>query len=159
MSFSSDTKAELCGSRLDRRTLAVAECYGVLLYCNTFRASEIRIITASAPFAELLPRLFKKAFSVSFDLLPPEDARGKRSFCIHEPEKIARILASFGGDAAGPISHHVNLGVLEEPGFCQGCLSRRRQRHRSGKAFSSRTRHQSSQRQPGTPLHAPGDGS
>ena len=116
MSFSSETKAELCESRLDRRSLAVAECYGVLLYCNTFRTSEIRIITASAAFAERLPRLFRKAFSLSFDTLPPEDAQGKRSFCILETAKIARILESFGSDAGGPVSHHVNLGVLEEPG-------------------------------------------
>ena len=116
MSFSSETKAELCESRLDRRSLAVAECYGVLLYCNTFRTSEIRIITASAAFAERLPRLFRKAFSLSFDTLPPEDAQGKRSFCILEAAKIARILESFGSDAGGPVSHHVNLGVLEEPG-------------------------------------------
>jgi DNA-binding transcriptional regulator WhiA len=67
MSFSSETKAELCDSRLDKRSLALAECYGVLLYCNTFRTSEIRIITASAPFAERLPRLFKKAFAFGFD--------------------------------------------------------------------------------------------
>ena len=119
MSFSSDTKAELCATRIDRRILAVAECYGVLLYCNTFRASEIRIITACAPFAERLPRLFKKAFSVSFDQLPPEGAQGKRSFCIHDHNKIRRILESFGADADGPLSHHVNLGILEEPGCAE----------------------------------------
>ena len=51
MSFSSETKAELCDSRIEKRSLALAECYGVLLYCNTFRTSEIRIITASASFS------------------------------------------------------------------------------------------------------------
>ena len=116
MSFSSETKAELCDSRLEKRNLALAECYGVLLYCNTFRTSEIRIITASASFSERLPRLFKKAFSFGFDQLPPENAVGKRSFCIQDPEKITRILESFGGDAGGPISHHINLGILEDPG-------------------------------------------
>ena len=105
MSFSSETKAELCDSRIEKRSLALAECYGVLLYCNTFRTSEIRIITASASFSERLPRLFKKAFSFGFDQLPPENAVGKRSFCIQDPEKITRILESFGGDAGGPISH------------------------------------------------------
>ena len=116
MSFSSDTKAELCEGRLDRRSLAVAVCYGVLLYCNTFRSSEIRIITACEPFAEQLPRLFKKAFSLSFDQLPPEEALGKRSFCITDSGKIARILEAFGVGDDGPLSHHVNLSILEEPG-------------------------------------------
>ena len=116
MSFSSDTKAELCESRPEKRCLAVATCYGVLLYCNTFRSSEIRIITACEPFAEQLPRLFKKAFSVSFDLLPPEGARGKRSFCVYDAAKITRILEAFGLEGDGSLAHHVNLSILEEPG-------------------------------------------
>lgn len=36
MSFSSRAKAELCQARPDRKCCAVAESYGVLLYCNTF---------------------------------------------------------------------------------------------------------------------------
>ncbi len=116
MSFSSNAKAELCQIRTDRRALALAECYGILLYCNSFRTSEIRIITANEAFAERLPRLFRKAFSVSFDRLPPDDAKGKRSFCIFDPEKTAAVLESFGSDAGGLVSHHINLGVLEDPG-------------------------------------------
>ncbi len=116
MSFASETKAELCQSRVEKRGLALAECYGILLYCNTFHASEIRIITASVDLAERLPRLFKKAFSVSFDQLPPAHAQGKRSFSILNGEKIAQILDGFGSDAKGPLSHHINLGVLEDPG-------------------------------------------
>ena len=116
MSFSADTKTELCNSRIDRRSTALAECYGVLLYCNTFRASEIRLITASESFSERLPRLFRKAFSLSFDQVPMERAVGKRSFCITDSDKIIRILESFGADTNGPLSHHVNLGILEDPG-------------------------------------------
>ena len=142
MSFSSETKAELCDSRLEKRNLALAECYGVLLYCNTFRTSEIRIITASASFSERLPRLFKKAFSFGFDQLPPENAVGKRSFCIQDPEKITRILESFGGDAGGPISHHINLGILEDPGCSEAFV---------------KARHQSPQCEPGASRDAAGD--
>ena len=116
MSFSADVKAELCAGRIEKRNLAVAECYGVLLYCNTFRSGEVRIITANPDFAARLPRLFRKAFALSFDRLPPEDAAGKRSFCITDPGKIARILEVFGNDARGPVAHHINLGVLEDPG-------------------------------------------
>ena len=77
MSFSSDAKAELCQSRPDKKALALAEAYGVLLYCNAFSAREIRIITASTDFARRLPRLFRRAFSLDFDQLPPEDRTGK----------------------------------------------------------------------------------
>jgi len=54
MSFSSDTKAELCQAKIEKKCCAVAESYGVLLYCNTFSPREIRIITASDDFAQRL---------------------------------------------------------------------------------------------------------
>ena len=114
MSFSSDAKAELCAQRPDRKCCAVAESYGVLLYCNTFSAREIRIITASRDFAARLPRLFKRAFSLSFDVLPPENAKEKSSFLITSPEKIKRIFDTYGAEVDSTLSHHVNFGVLEE---------------------------------------------
>ena len=119
MSFSADAKAELCSGRIEKRSLAVAECYGILLYCNTFHANEIRIITASPDFSVRLPRLFWKAFSLNFDVLPPEDALGKRSFCITDRAKIGRILEAFGAETGGPVAHHINLSVLEEPGCAE----------------------------------------
>lgn len=114
MSFSSDAKAELCRAKIDKKCCALAESYGVLLYCNTFTPREIRIITASDAFAARLPRLFRRAFSVAFDVLPDEDAKGKRSFLIREREKIARIFAAFGAEPDATLSHHVNFGVIEE---------------------------------------------
>ena len=114
MSFSSDAKAELCAQRPDRKCCAVAESYGVLLYCNTFSAREIRIITASRDFAQRLPRLFKRAFSLSFDVLPAENTAGKSSFVITEPEKIKRIFDTYGAEVDFTLTHHVNFGVLEE---------------------------------------------
>ena len=46
MSFASDVKNELCRVPLNRHCCAVAEAYGVLLYCHTFTTREIRIVTA-----------------------------------------------------------------------------------------------------------------
>lgn len=114
MSFSSDAKAELCRAKVDKKCCAVAESYGVLLYCNTFTPKEIRIITASDAFAARLPRLFRRAFSVSFDVLPDENASGKRSFLIREKAKIDKIFDAFGAEADATLSHHVNFGVIEE---------------------------------------------
>ena len=37
MSFSSETKEELCRSPLSRSCCALAEAYGVLLYCHTWK--------------------------------------------------------------------------------------------------------------------------
>ncbi|MBP3538476.1 MAG: DNA-binding protein WhiA [Oscillospiraceae bacterium] len=114
MSFSSDAKAELCHAKPDKKCDAIAECYGVLMYCNTFSPTGIKIITASEAFAARLPRLWKRAFSLSFDDLPPEGAAGKRSFAVKDPEKLKKILETYGAEVDGLISHHINYGVLEE---------------------------------------------
>ena len=114
MSFSSEAKKELCRDRIERKDDAVAECYGVLLYCNSFSPREIRIITASPHFAARLPRLLKRAFSLTFDTLPPENVSGKRSFTVTDGEKLRQIFAAFGAEIDGTLSHHVNFGVLEE---------------------------------------------
>ena len=72
MSFSSEVKAELCRTALSRRCCAQAEAYGVLLYCNQFTASQVRISTESNAFAARLPALFHRAFQLSFDRTPEE---------------------------------------------------------------------------------------
>lgn len=113
MSFSSEAKAELCQQRPDRKCCALAESYGVLLYCNTFSAREIRIITASSHFAQRLPRLFRRAFNLGFDSLP-SSAAGKQSFSVTDPEKLSQIFRSFGAEIDSTLSHHINFGVIEE---------------------------------------------
>ena len=115
MSFSADTKAELCKAPLSRRCCALAECYGILLCCHTFSAREIRIITASPALAQRLPRLFRRAFELDFDQRPPESARGKRSFLITDPDKIRKIFSAYGQEPG--ISLHINLGALEKDIF------------------------------------------
>ena len=116
MSFSSDAKAELCQLRIDKKSTALAECYGALLYGNSFSAREARFITASPDVAERLPRLFKRAFNLSFDLLPAQTGGGKKSLLISDRDKLRRSLEAFGADPEGTLSHHVNFGVLEEEG-------------------------------------------
>ena len=111
MTFSQQVKAELCEPRVERKCCAVAEAYGILMYCHTFSPKLIRIITASDELAQRLPHLFKKAFSVSFDELP--GGSGKRSFKITDEKKIQTIYDTFGNDLNTP-SLHINFGVLEE---------------------------------------------
>lgn len=114
MSFSSEAKTELCKVRTDRTCCAVAECYGILLYCSTFSPSEIRIITASRDFAERIPKLFRKAFGLAFDVLPGGSSAGKFIFLITDSKKIDSIFSAFGLDSDRTLTHHINLAVLEE---------------------------------------------
>lgn len=113
MSFSADVKTELCRSLGKKKCCSVAEAYGILLYCHTFSAREIRIVTAHEAFAASLPRLFRRAFGVAFDSLPQESAEGRRSFLISSPDKIAAVFRAFGTEPSEALSLHINLGVLE----------------------------------------------
>lgn len=113
MSFSSEVKAELCRTALSRRCCAQAEAYGVLLYCNQFTASQVRISTESTAFAARLPALFHRAFQLSFDRTPEEGA-AKRIFSITEPDKLSALWSAFGHEPAGTLAHHINFAVLEE---------------------------------------------
>lgn len=117
-SFSANVKAELCRAAVQKRCCAVAECYGVLLYCNTFTGREIKIITESRALATRLPKLFQRAFGLDFDADPDAlDRPGKLIYAIHERSKIERIFETYGY-SPDSLALHVNLGVLEEP-CCQ----------------------------------------
>ena len=89
MSFAGDVKNELCRAHLNRRCCALAEAYGVLLYCNTFSNREIRVVTESDAFVRRLPLLFKKAFHISVE--PPAEGEGKRTFIIDDPDMLRTI--------------------------------------------------------------------
>ena len=114
MSFSYDTKNELCRLPVQKLCCARAEAYGVLLYCNTFTPSEVRIITENPEFAARLPKLFHKAFSLRFDQTPEGDGRGKLIFRITDREKLARVINTLGYDPQQIMALHVNFGLLEE---------------------------------------------
>lgn len=114
LSFSASAKAEICKENPQSGCCALAQCFGILLFCNSFTEERIKIITESQDFARLLPRLFRKAFSLSFDCLPEEGAAGKQMFVIKDPQKISAIMASFGFSSGSTLSLHINLPVVEE---------------------------------------------
>ena len=114
MSFSGEAKAEICRIFPQKHCCALAECFGILLFCNSFGSDGIRIITESAPFATLLPKLFKKAFGLVFDITPEADTPGKMVFQSQKPEKLEEIMAAYGFSAADTLSLHVNLPIVEE---------------------------------------------
>jgi len=113
-SFSAGAKAELCKNFPQKQCCALAECFGILLFCNSYGTDGIRIITESKEFANRLPKLFRKAFGVTFDILPEENTNGKHNFQITDPDKISVIMKAFGFEPKGTISLHINLPVVEE---------------------------------------------
>ncbi len=114
ISFSASAKAEICRIMPQKRCCALAQCFGILLFANSFGADGLRIITESRDFAYCLPRLFKRAFDLSFDTFPSPQAPGKLIFQIVDPDKIRRIMTAYGFQPNETLSLHVNLPVVEE---------------------------------------------
>lgn len=113
MSFSSQVKGELCRAPLNHRCCARAEGYGVLLFANSFSSLGIRIVTENEGFAARLPKLFQKAFGVSFDALPEGEGE-KNVFRITDEKKIAAIFAELGYDMTQHFALHLNFALLED---------------------------------------------
>ncbi len=114
VSFSAGAKAEICKVIPQKSCCALAQCFGILLFCNTFGPGGIRIITESREFAQMLPKLFKKAFSLSFDVVPEGEVQGKLIFQILDPEKVETVMTAFGFSPSDTLALHVNLPVVEE---------------------------------------------
>lgn len=114
VSFSASAKAEICRVLPQKHCCALAQCFGILLFCNSFGVDGIRIITESRDFAYVLPKLFKRAFDLSFDSYPSLEAPGKLIFQIWDPEKIDVIMDCFGFNSQDTLSLHVNFPVIEE---------------------------------------------
>ena len=114
ISFSAATKAEVCRQMPQKHCCCLAQCFGILLFCNSFGDDNIRIITESREFAYILPKLFKRAFDVDFDSYPSLQSPGKLIFQIIEPEKIALIMDACGFSRGSTVSLHLNLPMVEE---------------------------------------------
>lgn len=114
MSFSFDTKNELCRLPVQKLCCARAEAYGILLYCNTFGSTEVRIITENPNFAARLPKLFRRAFNLQFDRQPEPDTPGKMVFQITDRKKLDHIINLLGYDPRQNLVLHINFGLLEE---------------------------------------------
>ena len=113
-SFSGSVKTEICRTIPQKRCCALAQCFGILLFCNAFQQDNIRIVTESREFAWSLPKLFKKAFDLTFDSFPSLEAPGKMVFQVVDPQKISVIMSAFGFDVRDTLALHVNYPVVED---------------------------------------------
>ncbi|NMA36982.1 MAG: DNA-binding protein WhiA [Papillibacter sp.] len=129
MSFSYDTKTELCRAPMEKKCCINAELYGILLYCNTFGINELRIMTEHRQFAQRAEKLLSKAAGLSFDIKTGDEEAGLRykvSLVINKSSKMEALLMNFGYDSDRNFAHHINLAVLEDDcckaSFIRGAL-------------------------------------
>ena len=123
LSFSAGVKAEICKIIPQKNCCALAEAFGVLLYCNTFHADLVKIVTESRDFAYMLPKLFRRAFGIEFDEFPSLASPGKLVFQITDREKLDLIMEELGFDPEKTLALHVNLSILEDE-CCRGAFLR-----------------------------------
>ena len=114
LSFSSAARAEICRVLPGKPCCALAQCFGILLYCNSFQDNGIKIITESREFAHVLPKLFKKAFDLDFDSYPSLAAPGKLVFQIRDERKLSTVMEAFGFSKGDTLALHVNYPIVEE---------------------------------------------
>lgn len=112
-SFSSEVKDELCRHPIKRTCCAIAESYGILLFCHTFSRSEIRIVSSHRGFAERAVSLFARAFKVTPSITGGENG-GRSTLLITNKADISKIMEKCGYDATGFVSLHLNAWVFEK---------------------------------------------
>jgi DNA-binding protein WhiA len=129
MSFSYDTKTELCRVPIEKKCCMRAELYGILLYCNTFGFNELRIMTEHKQFAQRAEKLLKKTADMSFDLKTGDEEAGakyKVSLIINSRAKLETLFLNYGYDSERNFAHHINLAVIEDDcckaSFIRGAL-------------------------------------
>lgn len=126
MSFSGRVKEELCRRGVGQKCCILAECYGILLFCNSWTSREVRIVTESDAFARRLPLLFRKAFRMDFDKRPQPGEGGKRTFLITQAAKLQTLDRVYGYESGQTLAKTVNFPVVEEDccklAFCRGAF-------------------------------------
>lgn len=114
MSFSSQTKLELCRLSADRFCCARAEVYGALLFGFAFRPHEIRVVTENPDLPPRLSRLLKWVFGFDLDRRPIiYPTQGKQTLTISDPRKLSALFEDLGYSASDDVALHLNNAVLE----------------------------------------------
>jgi DNA-binding protein WhiA len=106
VSWSASVKDELCRLATTRKCCAVSECYGALLFSNTFSSEALRIVTEHAQFAERLRELFALAFGLELKL------EKKKKYSL-ESDNTEPLYNALGFDKSRSIALRLNLSVLE----------------------------------------------
>ncbi|XOQ44873.1 MAG: putative cell division protein WhiA [Clostridium sp.] len=114
MSFSSDTKKELCRLKTDT-CCQKAECYGILLFGKSFSPQSIALTTENRATAMRAAELAAVTTGVYVDVTASPPRRGKRrnAYTVSVPEEnqIRQVLHRFGhtGEEINLRIHAANL--------------------------------------------------
>lgn len=112
MSFSSETKTELCELDLGETCCITAECYGMLLFGREFTERRIRVVTESEAVVKRLRDLCRALFSFAPKAEQGKSGRGPGKLELRfEGDDAERIFSFFGHDEA-QFSTRVNYDIV-----------------------------------------------
>ncbi len=106
MSFTTDTKNELCRLPVGAPCCILAESLGMLLYANRFSESGVRLQSDNPAVRRRACQLLHAAFRVE-----AQDQGG--AVTVTDPEAVESIFASFGYERRS-IALQLNLALVEE---------------------------------------------
>ncbi|HBN80237.1 MAG TPA: DNA-binding protein WhiA, partial [Ruminococcaceae bacterium] len=114
MSFSFDTKTELCRIEPERDCCVKAECYGMLLFARSFSRSGIALVTENRAVARRAAELTVRACGVIADVSAALTRRRNSSYTLgvqteHQRDEILRRFGYTGRE----ISLRINRSNLE----------------------------------------------
>lgn len=117
MSFSSDTKKELCRTPYANIACIKAECYGFLLFCKKFKKDSIVLTTENSYVAGRFSELLTSAWQVIVEKQSALTSRhgGTHLFTLTVPDvRDCEKIFSDLGHMENQISLRINRGNLED---------------------------------------------
>lgn len=129
MSFSSDTKKELCRIHPKPAEMMKAELYGLLLFCKVFSQKEISFKTESRDTAYRFAQLITERFGAVVEITKSMSARSSNTqlykIRIPNEEDCKNIFESFGHDE-NSVTLRINRANMEydvcAAGFLRGAF-------------------------------------
>ena len=111
MSFSSETKTELCELPLGETCCVTAEFYGMLLFCREFGERRIHVVTENEAVAKRFRDLCRSLFSIA-PKIAQEKGRGLGKFNVSISGDDAERIFSFFGHDGTQVSTRVNYDIV-----------------------------------------------
>lgn len=117
MSFSAETKKELCKTHSENINENIAESYGLLLFCRKFTPKELTFTTESYAVASRICELLSSSFGIIVEQTSVLTGRhgGGKMFTITAPlESDCKRLYTYFGYTGKEVNHRINRAITAD---------------------------------------------
>ena len=114
MSFSSDTKYEICDSKIKKKCCKVSQLYGMVLFAQNVNDTVVKINTENVVAINLVNQLANDVFGINFSIGEYLNSY----FAYLDGKRLEELYESFFISVNGKISHSISA-VLTESMCCK----------------------------------------